>query len=198
MMKRKLMGLILCLALTFATAACGSESAPSKDTGNTSNSVTNVLQEQLKEAEADQSALSSNWQAASGDKASQFDKKKDAGDYDVDLTSLSSTMVYSEVYDMMTSPDDYIGKKVKMEGQFAIYRATDEEGNVIDDSMYFACVIADATACCSQGLEFVLDGDYSFPEDYPEVGEDITVAGTFDTYTEGDYLYCHLVDAVMQ
>ena len=29
---------------------------------------------------------------------------------DVDLTLLSSTMVYSEVYNMMVDPDSYIGK----------------------------------------------------------------------------------------
>ena len=30
---------------------------------------------------------------------------------DVDLTELSSTMVYSEVYAMMTEPENYIGKQ---------------------------------------------------------------------------------------
>ena len=40
---------------------------------------------------------------------------------DVDLTKLSSTMVYSEVYNMLYTPDDYIGKTVKMKGAFAYY-----------------------------------------------------------------------------
>ncbi len=113
---------------------------------------------------------------------------------DIDLTELSSTMVYSEVYNMMSTPSDYIGKIVKMNGQFTIYQATDENGNAIPDIVYYACVIADATACCQQGLEFILTDDYTYPE---ELGTDITVVGEFQTYMEGEYQYCHLVDAVL-
>lgn len=116
---------------------------------------------------------------------------------DVDLTTLSSTMVYSEVYNMMVSPESYVGKAVKMRGQFALYQSVDENGNLIPDQIYFACVIADATACCSQGLEFILAGEHSYPDDYPELGTEITVVGTFQTYEENGYMYCHLVDAEM-
>ena len=44
---------------------------------------------------------------------------------DVDLTRLSSTMVYSEVYNMMYTPGDYIGKTIKMTGQFVYYENPD-------------------------------------------------------------------------
>lgn len=115
-----------------------------------------------------------------------------AENYDVDLTKLSSTMVYSEVYNMMMTPDKYMGKKVKMSGNFGIYQ--DETTGKI----YFACLIADATACCSQGIEFVLDGDYSYPDDYPEINSLITVSGTFDTYEEDGYTYCQLINAEME
>ncbi|MBR3020239.1 MAG: hypothetical protein IKH57_24755 [Clostridia bacterium] len=93
---------------------------------------------------------------------------------------------------MMTSPDVYIGKTVKMSGSFAVYH--DEAS----DKYYFACIIKDATACCSQGIEFVLRGEYAYPDDYPPVGSDITVTGVFDTYTEGDNMYCTLKEAVME
>lgn len=116
---------------------------------------------------------------------------------DVDLTALSSTMVYSEVYNMMYYPQQYIGKKVKMKGQFSIYQAVDEAGNAIPDQIYYACVIADATACCQQGLEFVLADERSYPDEYPELGTEITVTGEFRTYMEGDSQYCHLVLAQM-
>ncbi len=68
----------------------------------------------------------------------------------VDLTTLSSTMVYAEVYQMMYDPGAYVGKTVKMNGQFFAY--------LIDgmDSYIFACIIQDATACCQQGMEFIL------------------------------------------
>ena len=60
-------------------------------------------------------------------------------------------------------------------------------------------MISDATACCSQGIEFVLDGNYSYPEDYPSIGTEITVVGKFNYYTEDDfYTYCQLLNAEMQ
>ena len=105
---------------------------------------------------------------------------------DVDLTTLSSTMVYSEVYNMMSEPDGYLGKTIKMDGTFAVYH--DEE----TDKYYYACIIQDATACCSQGLEFELDGNYKYPDDYPEEGENICVVGAFDVYEEGGNSYCVL------
>ena len=112
-------------------------------------------------------------------------------EYDVDLTMLSSTMVYSEVYNMMTVPSNYLGKSVKMNGTFSVYH--DES----TDKYYYACLISDATACCSQGIEFVLDGNYEYPSDYPPEGSEITVTGIFDTYTEGQYQYCQLINAKM-
>lgn len=110
----------------------------------------------------------------------------------LDLTTLSSTVVYAEVYNMMMSPEDYVGRTVKMSGQFAAF-ADSEEG-----PFYYACLIADATACCQQGIEFVLaDGSYDNREDYPELGTEVTVTGEFRTYEENGMLYCHLVNAVM-
>ena len=110
---------------------------------------------------------------------------------DVDLTSMSSTIVYSEVYNMLLSPESYIGKTIKMRGAFAVYAT----GEGDQETLYYACLIADATACCSQGIEFVPTGDYHFPDDYPELGSEITVIGTFDTYIEDGYEYCTLRNA---
>jgi hypothetical protein len=111
---------------------------------------------------------------------------------DVDLTQLSSTMVYSEVYNMFASPEDYIGKTIKMKGEFSIYQ--DET----TDKVYYTCIIADATACCSQGLEFVWKGEHKYPEDYPELDSKITVTGEFQTYEEEGALYCTLIDAEIE
>ena len=108
---------------------------------------------------------------------------------DIDLTALSSTMVYSEVWNMLVYPENYIGKTVKMDGALAIYHDEDTDKN------YFACVISDATACCSQGIEFALTEDYTYPDDYPEEGGKICVTGVFDTYEEDGYIYCTLRDA---
>ena len=113
----------------------------------------------------------------------------DLGDVEIDMTEMNSTMVYTQVYDMLTSPDDYLGKTVKMNGAFSIYQGAERN--------YYACIIKDATACCSQGIEFVLDGEHKYPADYPELGTDITVVGVFDTYFEGETQYVQLIHAQM-
>ena len=108
---------------------------------------------------------------------------------DIDLTTLSANMVYAQVYDMVCYPDNYIGKTVKMEGQFAFYH--DEE----KDRYYFACIIADALACCQQGLEFEPEDKNITIDDFPESGKIISVTGTFNTYKEGDKTYCVIQNA---
>lgn len=108
---------------------------------------------------------------------------------DVDLTTLSSTMVYSQVADMMYAPEKYNGLIVKAKGLFSVYH--DE----FQDKDYYAVLIEDATACCAQGLEFVWKGEHAYPEDYPEIGEEITIMGTFRTYEEDGATYCQLVEA---
>ena len=157
---RKRISMILATVLVLALAGCGNDSS---NAGN---------------------AAAQGENGAENLSAATTEKKKDI---DVDLTRLSSTMVYSEVYNMMYAPEDYIGKTVKMDGAFVIYEGEGQD--------YYACLIADATSCCAQGLEFVWAGDHSYPEDYPELGSSITVMGVFETYFEGEYMYCHLVDA---
>ena len=115
---------------------------------------------------------------------------------DVDLTVLSSTMVYSEVYNMLYFyPEDYYGKNVKMTGQFNVYQWVDESGIVADMPVAYACIISDATACCAEGMEFVLKDDLAYPDDYPELGAEITVIGEFQSYEENGMTWYHLVYA---
>ena len=182
---KKLFCVFLIILTLCSLAACGNQIDRDTAVSNSTNDpAPNPSTSQVQPTEEEpQGATSDPVQSADG--------------IDVDLTKLSSTMVYSEVYNMMYTPDDYVGKTIKMEGQFAIYQATDENGALIPDQIYFACVIADATACCSQGLEFVLAGEHTYPNDYPELGSEITVTGTFELYKEDGYQYCRLVDAEM-
>ena len=62
---------------------------------------------------------------------------------------------------------------------------------------YFACIIADALGCWRRGLEFILKGEHKYPDDYPTVDSEITVTGTFETYTEDKFTYCRIKGAVM-
>ena len=111
---------------------------------------------------------------------------------DLDLTQISGTVVYSQVYDMMMNPDSYIGQKIKMKGSFSYYQDPDTKRE------YFAAIIADATACCAQVIEFVWEGEHIYPRDYPPLDTEITVTGTFSTYDEGEYMYVQLLDAQVE
>lgn len=113
-----------------------------------------------------------------------------AQNVDIDLTQMSSTIVFSEVYNMMMTPEDYQGKVIKMKGQFL----TDLD--TANNKRYYACLILDATACCAQGLGFVPKDGYLYPEDFPEPDGEITVTGTFDYFWENEYIInCRLLDA---
>ena len=118
-----------------------------------------------------------------------------AGKVDVDLTVLSSTMVYSEVYNMLyNDPAHYLGKTVKAKGTFSIYQLV-TDGVLQPDPVSYACIISDATACCAEGTEFVLKDDLAYPDDYPELGVEITVIGEFQSYEENGMTWYHLVNA---
>lgn len=109
---------------------------------------------------------------------------------DIDLTQLSATMVYSEVFQMMFYPDEYVGKTIRIAGQFMVYE------NPETGDLYFATVVADALACCQQGIEYILK-DATYPQDYPEPGSYIMITGEFAIYEEHGYQNIHLVDATL-
>lgn len=111
---------------------------------------------------------------------------------EVDLTKMSSTVVYAQVLDILSYPDNYLGKKITMSGLFGIYESP------TTGQVYFSCIIQDATACCANGIEFVRNGEFEYPQDYPDPGDEVRVVGYFETYEEDGYLYARLRDADME
>ena len=114
---------------------------------------------------------------------------------DVDLTLMGKDLIYATVYQMMSKPEEYEGKTIRIEGKYyASYYP-------ITDKYYNYCLIADALACCSQGLEFELGGGAVYPGDYPADQSEVIVTGVFETYTEEagqTFYYCRLRDAEYQ
>lgn len=103
---------------------------------------------------------------------------------DIDLTRLSATMVFAEVAAMIRTPEDYLGKTVRMAGPLAVYEANPALG--ID--YFYTVLIQDATACCQQGMEFI------WPEGtLPEAGTGLVVTGTFAEYDCGGLPSYHIV-----
>ena len=183
----------LILACVLLICGCGSkESTGSKVSNN--NSVDAVIQNEIdksSEAATEESAK----QVDDAESSDGKNKKTNTADVDIDMTEMSSDMVYATVYQLMTDPDTYVGKKIRIKGNYSPYwyDATSQ--------YYHYAIIQDATACCSQGLEFVLaDTSLTYPDDYPAEGDEIVVTGTYETYTEsGDSnLYCRLSNAVLE
>lgn len=178
---KKIISILLVIIICVLGSSCAKQGDNSgrSGTNNTTKTVDDILSGRTKDTETEAPKQTKGFY---DDSLSYYD-----GKIDIDLTKMTSVMIYSEVLNMVQEPDKHLGQVVKMNGKF-----TYGEG---DDRYYFACVIPDATQCCSQGIEFILKNDRSFPDQYPTVGEDITVVGVFDKYFEGEYLYCQLIDA---
>lgn len=179
----------LCVILTalviLSLSACGGDSGARSGTVAQTKGVDDVIASASADAT---SAPLDETKIVDLSSVKIFSGKIPSGEkYDVDLTKLNATMVYTQVSDMVSNPDNYVGKRVKMDGTFAV--AETEARN------YYACLIADATACCSQGIEFVTDKQFSYPDDYPPKGTEIIVTGIFDTYFEGTNQYYQLINA---
>ena len=183
---KKTIKIWICAALILVFGGCSLRESASGRTGSSSLTVNDVLSAGM--AEGKQAENGEAEAAKSGNAAAPVsaDPAAASGQVDVDLTKMSATMVYSEVYNMLAVPDDYIGKTVRMSGKFQIYEG---EGR-----NYYVVIIPDATACCQQGMEFIL----ADPDAYPEPGRDVTVTGVFDTYYEGESMrFCQLIDATV-
>ena len=103
-----------------------------------------------------------------------------ANHVDIDLSRMSSTMVFTMVYKMVTEPEKFVGKRIKMKGAFSSYKDEDT------GRRFFGCIIKDALACCSQGLAFETAKPRKYPSEYPSEGATIIIVGTFEYEKEED------------
>ena len=183
-MMKRLFCLLLAVCMMASLCACGKDSE--KDAGNDASSSNE------KSSASAESIPTPKEQETPGESKPSHPS---AGKVDVDLTVLSSTMVYSEVYNMLyNDPAHYLGKTVKARGEFSIYQLV-TDGVLQPDPVSYACIISDAVACCAEGMEFVLEGDLTYPDDYPELGTEITVVGEFQAYEENGMTGYHLINA---
>lgn len=136
-------------------ASSQAESIPSSEPGGSSSSAASPA-ELPEESVGDTSAAST---------------KSSDGEPDIDLTTLSSIMVYSEVFNMSVSPEEYIGKTIRMAGIFT----TNQDPKT--EQISCAVLVQDATACCAQGFEIIMPEDAVYPQDYPDFGSEVTVIG---------------------
>ncbi len=174
-MSKKLTLSLVAIVLSLVLVGC------SREENNNENRVNEVIIQEESIASQEIEELDSN-----SESEEELTSNMNHEEVDVDLTVLSSTLVYAEIYDMMFYPENYIGKTVKMRGQYysSYYEETGE--------YYHYVVIEDAAACCQQGFEFIWNGEHIFPDDYPSDGTEVEVIGIFDTYEELGRSYAYI------
>lgn len=91
---------------------------------------------------------------------------------DIDLLSGNANMVYATVFQMTLEPKEYEGKTLRVRG---VFRTFPDDPDTGEGPMHRVVFIADAAACCQQGLEILCEGEYSFEDPEPETV--ITVTG---------------------
>lgn len=192
---KKILACIICLTLAFGVTACGK--ASDKDSNGDTKIISDAKNKQensKSDTKKEVSKKEVNKKEVAGDagkgKSSKSKSKTNSNKIDVDLNNLNANVVYSQVYLMMTEPDKFIGKRIRMSGQFNVYAA--QEGNPSGVTEYYAIIIADAQACCQQGIEFVWPG-HTYPEGFPEVKSNASVTGIFEVYEENGKKYCRLI-----
>jgi hypothetical protein len=86
------------------------------------------------------------------------------------------------VYSIVSDPARYVGQRFRVRGTYQIthWSETDLDYNFV--------IVSDATACCTQGLEFLLNDGLS----YPTAGDQIEITGTFGSYDELDETYYYI------
>ena len=193
---KKILACIICLTLAFGVTACGK--ASDKDSNGDTKIISDAKNKQENSKSNTKKEVSKKEVAgdAGKGKSSKSKSKTKGNKIDVDLNNLNANVVYSQVFLMMTEPDKFIGKRIRMSGQFNVYAA--QEGNPSGVTEYYAIIIADAQACCQQGIEFVWPG-HTYPDGFPEVKSNASVTGIFEVYEENGKKYCRLVaDSVEQ
>lgn len=108
-------------------------------------------------------------------------------DVDIDLQKLGSTMAYALTDNMIASPQDYVGKTIRVYGQFfaTYWQETDKS--------YYYITVSDELGCCQQAIEFIWDDNtHIWPDEYPEPDSIIEVKGVIRTYEEFDFTYPYI------
>ena len=108
---------------------------------------------------------------------------------DIDLTKMSSTMVYSTVFNMVNNPAKFVGKTMRMRGEYTTYHISVNDPTQI----IHACLVRDAAGCCSQGLEFVLSNGKC-----PTGANEITVVGTIAVQKISSKYVCYLKNSALE
>lgn len=104
----------------------------------------------------------------------------------LDLSDMSYTMAYAQVYSMVMAPKRHQGETLKIKGSY--YGFQTEDGQDVH-----LILIMDEAGCCEVGMEFQITGNLAWPQDYPPNNSIILLTGLLDIIHHGDNPYPFLV-----
>ena len=97
---------------------------------------------------------------------------------------IEKTLAYSELLNMKTWPEQYVGKTRTVSG------LTATQYYAVTDATYYILLVSNADGSYSESIEYLLtDGTY------PKDGENVSVTGEFEVYYENTLPYYRLKDA---
>ncbi len=179
MRKNHFLAKIICMTLVSTvlfTACSAQEQTPTREiigeSETTSNNPLDPVQMPIQEEqESDKEEQTEGGEVAHDEVKNQNTVQGTSAKVDIDLTQLSATMVFSQVYDLISNYPDYIGKTVK------IYGTIDKFTDIETGEELYAVIINDALGCCPQGIEL------EFPDDFeiPEWGTSVLIEGSITT-----------------
>lgn len=103
----------------------------------------------------------------------------------IDLTKLNQIMLYTQVYNMAWTPDEFRGTYVKIKGRF--YSAVNPENG----KTFYAVIVSDMAGCCMAGLDFTLSPELNGKK-LPDKECDIEVHGTYVISMMNGFEYPHI------
>lgn len=125
------------------------------------------------------------------EKTDRWDKRKkilsDTPEIDIDFTYINMDDSINETYGMMTEPEKYEGKRIRVNGAYTV-----EEKN---GGIKHFCGIYNPASCCAIGvLEFLPTEEMVDLKKYLNSDEMITITGNLEIYHEDDGKHIRLKD----
>jgi len=173
--------------------SCSNNEAANSETGSTEPKI--IYEEPLQEtpepqgsAGTDDAGLDNSGVQDNPEVQSSPDAADTVG---VDLSGVSDMLAFAQVVIILETPEDYLGETMKIRGNYypVFFESTQQYHHLL--------IVGDETQCCQSGIEFMWNGEHTFPDDYPDENAEIEISGVFASYEIPDRtLYYLIVDDI--
>ena len=190
--------LIVALLVSLALVGCAGQAPETEpvDAAPVEEAAAPADEAQDDEAEAPADEASGQVQESDTVEVTETEVQEEAGEQErvseVDLTAMSSTMVFAEVTQMTRTPTQYDGAQVTMRGFLMVYDVDPSTG-----VGNYSCLVQDATKCCQRGLAFTVTSPLDDTSMLVE-GNEVIIRGTFEIYEIGGRRFVRIADCTIE